>query len=73
MCALDAREMINAESGKHFDPKIVAAFNQCWDAIYELAERTSCDPPLQAPENGSKESKFGIKFTDGPILTTPGQ
>ena len=73
MCALDAREMINAESGKHFDPKIVAAFNQCWDAIYELAERASCDPPLQAPENGSKESKFGIKFTDGPILTTPGQ
>ena len=26
----DARELINAESGMHFDPAVVAAFNGCW-------------------------------------------
>jgi putative nucleotidyltransferase with HDIG domain len=31
----DAREMINAESGKHFDPQVIEAFNRVDDEVFQ--------------------------------------
>lgn len=36
MDKLDVKEMINAESGEHFDPAIVDAFNACWEELSTL-------------------------------------
>lgn len=36
--ALDAKEMINEESGRHFDPAIVEAFNACWNQIIQIKQ-----------------------------------
>lgn len=36
MDKLDAKELINADSGRHFDPVIVEAFNACWEQIRDL-------------------------------------
>lgn len=37
MCPIEAREIIESERGKHFDPAIVDAFVDCWDCFYEAA------------------------------------
>lgn len=37
MCPIEAREIIESESGKHFDPAVVDAFVDCWECFYETA------------------------------------
>ncbi len=37
MCPLEAREIIESERSKHFDPAIVDAFVDCWECFYETA------------------------------------
>ena len=37
MCPFQAREIIEKERGKHFDPVIVDAFINCWDKFLEQA------------------------------------
>ena len=40
MDPMAAKMLITSESGSHFDPEIVHAFNACWDQFNELATRT---------------------------------
>jgi len=54
MPPLDAREMINLESGKHFDPEIVVAFNECWEPIHKLAKRNGESPNPDPTEPNTK-------------------
>ncbi len=45
MDKLDVKEMINTESGEHFDPAVVEAFNACWEDLSTLnVERDSQSP-----------------------------
>ena len=37
MCPIEAREIIESERSKHFDPAVVDAFVDCWDCFYETA------------------------------------
>ena len=37
MCPFEAKELIESERGKHFDPVIVDAFLYCWDQFLESA------------------------------------
>ncbi|MEM9940992.1 MAG: HD domain-containing phosphohydrolase [Planctomycetota bacterium] len=37
----EAREHINSESGSHFDPAVVDAFNACWPMLKKLAESST--------------------------------
>jgi len=43
MCPLEARQIIESERGKHFDPAVVDAFIDCWDCFYEAALRVQVD------------------------------
>ena len=43
MCPLEARQIIESERGKHFDPAVVQAFIECWDCFYESALRVQAD------------------------------
>lgn len=40
----EARDVIRAGSGSHFDPACVAAFEACWDEVVALMQATS-EPP----------------------------
>lgn len=37
---LDAREMINSDSGQHFDPVVIEAFNAQWDEIIKVRDQS---------------------------------
>ena len=41
MAAEDARQLILAESGRHFDPEIINAFERQWDTFAQLATKLS--------------------------------
>ena len=41
MTSDEARECINQQSGKHFDPVVVDAFNACWEQILEVTNPRS--------------------------------
>lgn len=45
MPAADARELINAEAGQHFDPVIVEAFNRQWEGFRALASANQAACP----------------------------
>ena len=37
MSAEDARELIESEAGRHFDPVIISVFTETWDQFIELS------------------------------------
>ena len=52
MCPIEAREIIESESGKHFDPAVVDAFVDCWECFYETALEN------QASYNDRKDQSY---------------
>lgn len=49
MNKLDVKEMINTESGQHFDPAVVEAFNACWETISCFEVNTEAQNPRFLP------------------------
>lgn len=49
-----ARDYITSESGKHFDPKCVNAFNKCWEDVLAICVR--CDRRGRSVEVNEKTS-----------------
>ena len=45
MAAESARDLIVCESGKHFDPEIIKAFQACWEEFKACA-----DAPKELPK-----------------------
>ena len=62
MAPLDARDLINAESGSHFDPEIVNAFNSCWEQI-ELLAKWASQP--DSPDVTDQQTADLVKFKFG--------
>ena len=50
MDPMAAKMLITSESGSHFDPEIVHAFNACWDQFNELATETWQQAETDSPK-----------------------
>ena len=46
MAAESARDLIVSESGKHFDPEIVKAFQACWEEFSACADAPKASPKI---------------------------
>ena len=66
----EARAMILSESGDHFDPEIVAAFDAQWESFKQLAELDRVVPalPLVGQLMAQAENAFANETTFSPMV-----
>ena len=66
-----AKEIIEDESGKHFDPAIIEAFRACYDDFVRVRAEDSGSMPVAVGAMDFKEYDLDLITKSGPSLESP--